>query len=83
LIDAGWQDVTHPLARANSNSIELLNPITGFKVRFDKGIPGEYGFSGVDHYHVYNPKPTGKGDLYLDIDGNPVPRNSRASHICP
>ena len=30
-----------------------------------------------------NPKATGKGDYYLDKYGNPVPKNSKNSHIIP
>ena len=45
------------------------------------GISGGYG--GKDHYHVLNPNSTGKHDYYLDKDGNPVPKNSKASHIIP
>jgi len=81
LIDQGWQDITHPQAKLNSNSTELLDPATGRKVRFDRGVPGEPGYSGMDHYHVYNPASTKKGSLYLDINGNPVPKGSGPSHI--
>ncbi len=83
LIDNGWEDVTHPQAKLNSNSMELSDPATGRRVRFDRGEPGKPGFAGQDHYHVYNPNATGKGDLYLDINGDPVSRGSRASHIFP
>ncbi len=55
LIDEGWQDVTHPQAKANTSSISLNDPSTGRNVRFDKGVPGDPGFGGKDHYHVYNP----------------------------
>lgn len=45
--------------------------------------PGSPGFEGKDHYHQRNPNFTGKGDYYLDIDGNPVPKGSKRSHILP
>lgn len=45
--------------------------------------PGSPGFEGKDHYHQRNPNSTGKGDYYLDIDGNPVPKGSKRSHILP
>ncbi len=50
---------------------------------FDKDRPGEPGFSGQDHYHQPNPDSTGKGDHYLDGQGQPVPKGSRPSHILP
>lgn len=43
--------------------------------------PGSPGFEGKDHYHQRNPNSTGKGDYYLDIDGNPVPKGSKRSYI--
>ena len=55
----------------------------GLKVRYDKGDPSQGGYGGKDHYHVLNPNSTGKHDYYLDKDGNPVPKNSKASHITP
>jgi RHS repeat-associated protein len=77
----GWEDVTHPKMRENTDMVELKNPETGQRIRFDPGTPGETGYSGKDHYHVYNPESTGKGDYYLDEEGNPVPKNSSDSHI--
>ena len=52
-------------------------------IRFDKGKKGAGGYGGKDHYHVLNPKSTGKHDYYLDKNGNPGPKNSKASHIIP
>lgn len=83
LAKKGWRDVTHPMQAANSNSRTFENPETGFTIRFDKGVPGESGFGGKDHYHIINPNSTGKGDYYLDENGNPVPKNSSKSHIIP
>lgn len=83
LIDDGWEDVTPEGMKNNTSSREFIDPETGTKVRFDPETPGVPGFEGQDHYHNYNPKSTGKGDYYLDIDGNPVPKGSKASHILP
>ena len=33
--------------------------------------------------HILNPNSTGKHDYYLDKYGNPVAKNSKASHILP
>jgi hypothetical protein len=79
----GWREVTHPEMKANSNRREFVDPETGTKVAFDKARPGEPGWEGKDHYHIYNPNKTGKGDYYLDVGGNPVHKNSDASHIPP
>ena len=67
----------------NTSSREYYDPATGLKVRFDPGKPGANGFEGIDHYHVYNPKGTGKADYYLDKNGNPVSKGSKPSHIVP
>ncbi|MCA1032521.1 hypothetical protein LCL95_16025 [Bacillus timonensis] len=81
LLKNGWEDITHPNKRAKTNSRDYLDQKTGTKLSFDKGKPGATGFEGVDHYHIHNPNRTGKGDYYLDINGNPVPKGSKASHI--
>ena len=75
----GWEDITPELMRNNSNSRTYKK--NGVTVRFDKGTPNSTGFSGQDHYHILNPNATGKHDYYLDKFGNPVPKNSKASHI--
>jgi hypothetical protein len=68
----------------NYHSIELSDPETGNKVRFDSGQPGEPGWEGKDHYHVHNPDATSKKvGAYLDINGNPVNRGAASSHIAP
>lgn len=67
---------------ARTTSREFYNPRTGMKLRFDKGVEGANGFEAVDHYHIYNPNYTKKKiDIYFDIDGNPVGKGSKASHI--
>lgn len=67
---------------ANTNSREFYDPKSGLKIRCDKGVDGENGFEAVDHYHVMNPNYTNKKvDYYLDIDGKPVGKGSKASHI--
>lgn len=83
LLRRGWKEVT-PLAMSKNTSSRMFSDSKiGLTVRFDKGIKGTVGFGGKDHYHVLNPKSTGKHDYYLDRNGNPVPKNSRASHIIP
>ena len=83
LVKNGWKDVTPEGMAKNTASREFLDPSTGMKVRFEPGKPGAKGFEGQDHYHVYNPNSTGKGDYYLDINGDPVPKGSKGSHILP
>jgi hypothetical protein len=85
LIEQGWQDITDPRAKASptNNGMDLEDPETGRHVRFDRGQPGETGWKGSDHYHVYNPDASGKSDRYLDINGDPVRKGAPASHIAP
>ena len=83
LLKKGWKDSTPDGMKNNTNSREFTNPKTGEKVRFDPAKEGAPGFEGKDHYHQYNADSTGKGDYYLDKNGNPVPKNSKASHILP
>ncbi|WJE54713.1 hypothetical protein QRE66_11055 [Bacillus cereus] len=83
LLNHGWKDITPEGMAKNTTSREFLDPDTGMKVRFDPGKPGANGFEGKDHYHVHNPNSTGKGDYYLDVNGKPVPKGSKASHIIP
>ena len=63
--------------------MELKEPSTGLKISFDKGKPGEKGFKGIDHYHIFNPDATGNSNLYLDANGEPVRKGSGKSHITP
>ena len=66
----------------NTTSRELINPETGLRIRFDAGIEGAYGYRGVDYYHVYNSNYTNKNlDYYFDINGNPVGKGTKESHI--
>ncbi|WP_310552167.1 hypothetical protein [Paenibacillus glufosinatiresistens] len=83
LINNGWKDVTPTGMAKNTTSREFIDPETGMKVRFDPGKPGANGFEGKDHYHVTNPNGTTKADYYLDANGNPVAKGSKASHIVP
>lgn len=77
----GWKDVTPSAMKSNTASrMYKKNDLT---IRFDKGVKGASGYKGQDHYHILNPKSTGKHDYYLDINGNAVPKNSKASHIIP
>jgi hypothetical protein len=82
LLDRGYNDVSHPEAAANGK-YTYENPETGDTVRFDEGTPGAPGNRGADHYHQFNPNATGNSDLFWDVDGNPVPKGSQASHIYP
>ncbi len=52
-------------------------------MRFDKGDPSKPGHRAQDHYHRFNPNGSNSRNEYLDIDGNPVGRNSDASHLYP
>ena len=83
LIKKGWKNITPEAMSKNTSSKMYTDLNTGIKIRFDKGIRGTGGYGGKDHYHVLNPKSTGKHDYYLDKNGNPVPKNSKASHIIP
>ena len=82
-LNASWVDVTHPEQRANTLSREYLHTESNLRVRFDEGKPGANGFEGINHWHVMNPNSQGSRDLYLDVNGNPVARGSKASHIVP
>ena len=82
LVEKGWRDTT-PTSMSQNTSSKVYTNKDGLRVRFDKGNPSQGGYGGKDHYHVLNPNSTGKHDYYLDKDGNPVPKNSKASHIIP
>ena len=82
LLADGWEDVTNPQMAFKTTSREFYDPKSGIKLRFDKGVEGANGFEAVDHYHIYNPNYTNKKlDFYFDINGNPVGKGSKASHI--
>lgn len=82
LLANGWKDISNPdAAKAGHMKIREIN--TGLILGFDRGTPGAPGFRGLNHYHIFNPQATGNGDLYLDKFGNPVKKNSKASHILP
>ena len=57
------------------------NTETGEVLRHDKGKPWETGHEAHDHYHRLNPNATGRGDQYLDGQGNPTRYRSDASHL--
>jgi len=82
LLKNGWVDITHPDAKKTGH-MELQESSTGLKIGFDKGKPGSNGFSGKDHYHIFNPDATGNHNLYLDKNGDPVRKGSKSSHILP
>ncbi len=82
LLGDGWNEISHPSAAAAGTRI-FEESESGLRMSFDQGTPGLPGFRGVDHYHIHNPDATSNLDRYLDINGNPVARGSRASHILP
>lgn len=83
LLKKGWKNITPESMSKSTSSVVYKESKTGLTVRFDKGTRDANGYSGKDHYHVHNPNSTGKHDYYLDKNGNPVPKNSKASHIIP
>ena len=84
LLSNGWKEITDPRAKESSNSRVFREDSTGLRIRFDKGTAGENGFKGKDHYHIDNPDAKDKKvGRYLDKNGNPVNKNSKASHILP
>jgi hypothetical protein len=82
LVQQGWKDVTHP-NKAKLGMRELQHPQSNLKVEHHPGTSGKPGQRANDHYHIHNPNATGKHDRYLDINGNPVAKGSKASHIEP
>jgi RHS repeat-associated protein len=78
-LSEGWEETTD--ARNKSGSREFKNKETGEKIRWDPGKKGKPGWEGKDHWHRYNPKSSGKRDLYLDRVGNPIARGAELSHI--
>lgn len=83
LTKKGWTNTTPSGMSKNTSSQMFTNKSNGMKIRFDKGKKGAGGYGSKDHYHILNPNSTGKHDYYLDKNGNPVPKNSKASHIIP
>ena len=84
LLSKGWKEITDPRAKEAGNARVFKEKDTGLRIRFDKGTPGGFGFKGKDHYHIDNPNATDKKERrYLDKNGNPVNKNSKASHIIP
>ncbi|MBQ7897109.1 MAG: hypothetical protein IJ323_01665 [Clostridia bacterium] len=81
LTRSGWKEITPDVMKKKTTSRTFKK--NGLTIRFDKGKKGAGGYGGKDHYHILNPNSTGKHDYYLDKYGNPVPKNSKASHILP
>ena len=82
LVSQGWEEISHP-RQAEAGSHIYEDPSTGLRIRFDEAAPDAKGYAGKNHYHILNPNATGSKDLYLDKNGNPVAKNSKASHILP
>ena len=80
LLDNGWEDISRP-EQAASGHYTYRERETGLRIRFDEAKPDKGGFSGRDHYHILNPDAHNTGDMYPDRAGNPVKKNSKASHI--
>lgn len=78
----GWVDISHP-SQATIGSYTYKEPSTGLRIRYDTPTQGASGFKGKDHFHILNPNATSTRDMYLDAQGNPVAKNSKASHILP
>ena len=76
-----WEDITNPRKTKNTNKQNFRNKKTKDEIEWHPAEKGKTGFKAKDHWHRFNPKRTGKKDLYLDKHGNPVPKNSGGSHI--
>jgi len=77
-----WKETSHQNA-ASLGHRSFFHKDSGIEIRFDRKKDGAPGFRGKNHYHILNPNKTGKSNAYLDKNGNPVARNSDASHILP
>ena len=82
LVAQGWKEISHPQQAANG-SHTYEDPNTGLRIRYDEPVAGASGVAGKDHYHILKPNAQSNKDRYLDKDGNPVPKGSKASHILP
>lgn len=82
LLKEGWEDISNPSGKEKGHW-KLQEKSTGLIIGFDEGVKGEPGFHGKNHYHIFNPDATSNMDLYLDANGNPVPKSSKQSHILP
>lgn len=76
-----WEEVTNEKAKENGNSRLFVNKVSKEKISFDKGIPNEPGFRGIDHWHRHNLDQSNDLTYYLDQCGKPVKRKSKESHI--
>ncbi len=81
LIKLGWKEVT-PEGMKNNTTSKMYEK-DGVKIVCDEAVPNAEGFRGKKHYHILNPNSTSRYDYYLDRNGNPVPKNSKQSHIIP
>ena len=82
LLNQGQEEISHS-QQALHGSHTYRDPDTGLRIRYDEPKPGKPGFEGVPHYHILNPNATSNRDRYLDKNGNPVAKGSKASHIMP
>ena len=82
LLARGWKEISHP-EQAKRGYHTYQEPGSYLRVRFDEPATDKTGFAGVGHYHILNPCAIGTNNMYLDKNGKPVSKNSRASHILP
>lgn len=82
LLGKGWEEISDP-RQAEAGSHTYRESSTGLRIRYDEPTPGASGFAGKNHYHILNPDAHNTRDMYLDKYGNPVGKNSKASHILP
>ncbi|GFI24361.1 hypothetical protein IMSAGC011_03158 [Lachnospiraceae bacterium] len=73
--------VKQEIVKERVNDVYAMT-VEGEGIRYEKGVEGASGFESMDHYHIYNNNYTKKKvDYYYDIEGNPVGKGSKASHI--
>ncbi len=82
LLADNWEDISDSRQAARGYHT-YRDKKTGLRIRFDEPSPGSPGFRGKAHFHILNPNATSTRDMYLDVNGNPVAKNSKASHIFP
>ncbi len=75
-----WENVTNPRSKTRE---DYRNKGNCLLISFDPGQEGKPGFGGKDHYHIHNPDSSDKKNPYLDKNGDPVSKGSKASHIIP
>jgi len=77
-LSSNWKEDTHI---KNINRREFVYKNTNIRIAFDKGQKGFTGDKAKDHWHRYNPNGDKNINLYLDQNGNIVPKGAKSSHI--